>query len=104
MARRLRFGPFVPDDLQRAVEYYDHHSPASGNRFRYAANRGLDQIERIADAMPFVWPGQPYRFHRIRRFPYLIFFRIDETTAYLLGVFHTASDPMSWVERDRPTT
>ena len=44
VAHRLRFHSAIPDDLAKALDYYEEISPTLANRFRDKVDRRLDQI------------------------------------------------------------
>jgi hypothetical protein len=97
MVERLRFHRHVASDLGNAVDWYDHISPQLGNRFRETVDAAFDDIEAHAQRFPIVFDD--VRFARVRRFPYLILFREVRQSAFVLGVFHGASNPERWRQR-----
>jgi hypothetical protein len=103
VAKVLRINKRVIGDLQAATAYYDGKSIRIGNRFRAAIREGFGRIKQISDAMPHVVAGQPYRFHRLHRFPYVVVFHADGPVAHILGIFHSASDPTNWLKRASET-
>ena len=97
MSDQVRFHDLVDCDVRAAEGYYLRRSESLGEAFR------INVEEKIADVI-----GSPslygvafdsVRFARIRRFPYLVIFEQDESELRIYGVFHSASDPVSWRER-----
>ncbi|MCH8221772.1 MAG: type II toxin-antitoxin system RelE/ParE family toxin [Chloroflexi bacterium] len=97
MAESLRFHPHVASDLRDAIRWYTNISPELANRFRGSVNSGLDGILKNPVLYPIAF--EEVRFVRVRSFPHLILYRLLGNTAYVLGVFHGASDPDKWRQR-----
>jgi hypothetical protein len=76
---RLRFTRWVPDDLVEALAWYDGKSPALGDRFRAAVDLAFDTIEKSPESFPLAFPDVGGRFYRLRRFPYLILYRVEKS-------------------------
>jgi toxin ParE1/3/4 len=100
----LRFTRWIPDDLAEALNWYDSKSTALGDRFRTAVDAAFDAVEESPELHPFAIPELRIRFYRLRRFPYLVLYRIEESAIVVIGVRHGASDPKKWRERARSTT
>lgn len=94
MASDLRFHPKVTDDLAGAIAWYDERGPGLGDRLRAAVDERLDAI--AASPERFGRAFEDFRFARVKRFPYLVLFRIRQSVVQIVGVFHTASDPSKW--------
>ena len=94
MANRVRFHPLVADDLAAATGWYDAISVPLGNRFRRALNDRFDAVEQRPETFGYVMDDR--RATRVRNFPYLVLFECDEQLTHILGVYHTASDPLKW--------
>jgi hypothetical protein len=99
MANQLRVHPQVVDDLKAAVEWHDARSAGLGNRFRLAVDSRFDEVEKSPKSFPLAFDDLDYRFARIKKFPYLILFRQKRKVVFVLGVFHTASNPEKWKAR-----
>lgn len=99
MAKQLRFHPFVADDLASAIEWYEDRSIGLGVDFRCAVDARFDTITLQPESFPRAFDDLDIRFGRLARFPYLILFRIQREFVYVLGVFHSASDPGKWRQR-----
>ncbi len=99
MARRLCFHPLVADDLSAAIDWYEDRSEGLGLRFRALIDARFDDIVRMPEIFPQAFDDADFRFARIRRFPYLVLFRLRDETVYVFGVFHSATDPTKWRRR-----
>jgi plasmid stabilization system protein ParE len=84
-------------DIAEAVDWYEDQAPGMGSRLLADVNR---LIERIS-ANPFRFPPV-YRDARkasLRRFPYVLIFRLRGEEARLLAFFHTSRNPRRWQAR-----
>ena len=97
MARRLVFHPSIPDDLAGAVGYYEDISTVLANRFRDQVNRRLNEIVDNPESFPL--DLAPVRFAKIERFPYIVFFAVNEFMVSILAIVHGRSDPTKWQDR-----
>ena len=99
MAERLRFHPSVVSDLSEAIAWYDERSVGLGDRFRAAVDARFDDILETPELFPRAFDDLDFRFVRVLRFPYLVLYRIQKDAVFVLGVFHSASDPAKWRRR-----
>jgi mRNA-degrading endonuclease RelE of RelBE toxin-antitoxin system len=86
----------VPVDIAEALAWYDAKSSALGDRFRAAVDGAFDAIEKSPELSPFAFRDLNVRFYRLRRFPYLILFQVEESAIVVIGVRHGASNPEKW--------
>jgi plasmid stabilization system protein ParE len=94
---RLEATPAVELEVEAAFEWYEHEQPRLGFEF-------LDELratyQRILDC-PLGY--QPLRAGIRRalshRFPYAIYYSIEEEAVVVLAVLHTARDPAEWQKR-----
>ncbi len=93
----LRFHPDVTFDLREAIGWYADISADLANRFRAMVNSGLDHVA----VNPVLYPAvfDDVRFLRVHRFPYLIQYRVVNDIPYILGIFHSSSNPDKWRRR-----
>ncbi|MCA9231168.1 MAG: type II toxin-antitoxin system RelE/ParE family toxin [Planctomycetales bacterium] len=97
MNEAVRFHPKVPNDLAEAIAWYEDISADVVNRFRRAVRSSFAEIGAHPEAYGIVFDD--VRIVRVSRFPYLVQYRILSETAYVLGVFHSASNPEKWHKR-----
>jgi len=89
---RIEFHPAVPGELEEIRNYYDQASPGLGQAF-------VDEFEKQVlsiHAMPTRWMAVRDDLRRalMRRFPYVIFFRvIDASTLRITLVRHSRRHP-----------
>lgn len=89
--------PEAEQDLISARDWYDRQRVGLGDTFS-------DQVSalfgRLAD-MPelFATRWQDIRACRVRRFPYVVYYRALADRVEVLAVLHTSRDPSTWRSR-----
>lgn len=92
------FSRLAQADVQAASRWYAEHAPRSVALFAAEIDRA---VARIA-AAPASWPQVSPRLRRcvVRRFPYLVLFRIQADGSVLVAaVAHQRQDPTLWYRR-----
>ena len=92
----LRFHPLVPNDIRQAFLWYEEQAAGLGGDFYSEVDARFDDITRRPDFFGRAFEGLDFRFAKLRRFPYLIIFRLKGNDIEVLGVFHAASNPEKW--------
>ncbi|MDO8445349.1 MAG: type II toxin-antitoxin system RelE/ParE family toxin [Deltaproteobacteria bacterium] len=91
MTYALRFLPEVEDDVIAAYDWYEEKAPGLGEEFLrvfYAYAGSIPQN-------PLLYPKVHREFRRrlLIRFPYAVYFRIEDNTIVVYGLFHCARNP-----------
>ena len=78
-------------NLEKAEDWYDGRRPGLGREFRDAVDAA---IARIADN-PLAYPDRyrGARRARLRRFPYVLWYRVSETLVLVLACVDGRRDP-----------
>ena len=99
--RMLDFHPLAPREAQAAYRWYARRSPRAAQRFQSAFRSAVQRIETAAEqGTPY---GQSYRWVRLRRFPYLVYYKIrDPQPVLIYAVAHARRRPGYWLRRTRP--
>jgi plasmid stabilization system protein ParE len=86
----LRFRPEIPDDIAEACRWYENRGTGLGGRFL----RELDAtFSRIAIAPEAYGKGErDVRSARMRRFPYIVHFKITGKEVIVLAVMYGGRD------------
>ena len=93
----LRFHPSVFDDLDTAARYYDGQSAGLGDKFLAAAQRAYDRIE--SNPWMYAVVKQGVRCAPVKRFPYIVAYRIDLDCVYIVSVENARRARPSWRRR-----
>lgn len=91
MIYSLRFLPEIAEDVIAGYAWYEAKSNGLGEEFLrifYACSGELPQN-------PLLYPKVYSDFRRrlLRRFPYAVYFMIEDDQVIVLGLFHCARDP-----------
>jgi plasmid stabilization system protein ParE len=94
----VRFHRLAAAEYRSARDWYRQSSPAAFQRFRIEFKR---VVQRIAAApnQGAIFRG-PYRWMRLRRFPYLLYYRLLPANMVLVyAVAHSRRRPGYWLHR-----
>ena len=91
MTYNLRFLPEVEEDLFSGYAWYEDKAHGLGEEFLRIFYASANNISRNALLYKKVYGD--FRRLLLRRFPYAIYFRIDENEIIVFGLFHCARDP-----------
>ena len=101
MKRTLRVLPEAAAELQSAAMWYEEKRPGLGVEFVAIVDQALQSVLEHPEACPLWRPDRPYRKHPLKRFPYVVFFRIDSETVVIVAAAHAKRRPGYWLDRRR---
>jgi len=94
---RIDAEPSVDADIEAAFDWYEGEEPGLGFEFvdelRHAYRRILDGPFKYQELRSGV------RRSITRRFPYAIYFSVEDEVIVVVAVLHTARDPAEWQQR-----
>jgi toxin ParE1/3/4 len=96
---RFRFAEAALAEYIAAAQYYNRQVPGLGDEF-------ADEIEAAVQAVvssPLVWRvvEDDVRRYLVRRFPYGMYYSIENEVVIIWAVKHLHRDPDYWQERRR---
>jgi plasmid stabilization system protein ParE len=89
--------PEANAELKEAHTWYEDRRPLLGARFASAVEATMEAIAGNPLQFPVVYRGR--RRAGVWRFPYGIFFEIQEHRILVIACFHGRRDPRRWQER-----
>jgi toxin ParE1/3/4 len=94
---QIKAEPSVDADVEAAFDWYEGEQEGLGREF-------VDELRavylRIVDGpLKYAELRSGIRRALTRRFPYAVYFSIDETVVVVLAVLHAARDPAQWQQR-----
>ena len=97
MTRRVVVQPDASDDAREAAQWYERERRGLGRRFLVELSGVIDRIS----ANPFQFPEleQGTRRALLRRFPYGVYFVLEEDRAVVRAILHLHRDPDTWKRR-----
>ena len=99
MKRTLRVLPDAEVELVSAAMWYEDKRPGLGVEFVAIVDKALQSVLEHPEACPVWRPDRPYRKHPLKRFPYVLFFRIESDTVVVVALAHAKRGPGYWLER-----
>jgi plasmid stabilization system protein ParE len=87
----IRFLTDVEEDVVAGYRWYESKAPGLGEEFLRMFYACLEGIRRN----PLISATVHHEIRRglLRRFPYAVYFRVQENETIVFGVFHCARDP-----------
>jgi toxin ParE1/3/4 len=89
--------PEAEAELLHARAWYDNIRPELGDRFANAVEETVDTIAEHPLHFPVVHRGR--RRAGVKRFPYGIFFEIQDQRILVIACFHAKRNPKNWKSR-----
>ena len=93
----LVIDPLAEADLALARAEYDAIDPDLGTRFAAAVEDALERIRTTPALYPLV--TDDIRFTIPRRFPYVVYYRVEGDRVAVLAVIHKRQDQAEWERR-----
>ena len=97
--RTLVLTPEAFNDLRAATRWYEEQRSGLGATFEQAIDAALMRLQRVPLSFPAV--AEPFRSAVVKRFPYDIYFSVDDQRVLVVLFIHTARDPKVILERLR---
>ncbi len=98
MRATVLFHRLAAREYRGARAWYSARSASVAERFRIAVDRAVERVAAQAEALPAL--SGPYRWVRIRGFPYLLIFRRQSPDVLMVvAVAHTSRRPGYWRHR-----
>jgi toxin ParE1/3/4 len=89
--------PDAEADLNEAYRWYENQREGLGADFSLCFEESLEKVRRNPQIYPLV--HKAVRRGLMRRFPYGLFYVVEEETVVVIGVLHARRDPTSWQSR-----
>lgn len=97
MSRKAFFTPAAKQDLRDARNWYQGQRQGLGLEFLSEVQRATMRLESQPEHFAIV--HRQTRLCPMKRFPYIIVFRIVGDFVEILAVFHAHREPRNWKQR-----
>lgn len=97
MSHGLTIRPDAGDELTAAHDWYEGQHPGLGDEFLRAADDVFGRITTYPELYAAGYRGA--RQAPIRRFPYVVVYRVVGSAVEVFAVVHTSRHPRSWRSR-----
>ena len=84
-------------ELIAAQDWYEGEATGLGRRFRQAIDALIERMSDNSRQFPTVFKN--VRRALLRRFPYALFFVVEDDTVIVIACFHASRDPSHWQKR-----
>ena len=91
------FTPAARAELIDAQDWYEGEATGLGRRFREAIDALAERMSANPRQFPVVFKN--VRRALVRRFPYALFFVVEDQTLLVIACFHGSRDPLRWQKR-----
>ena len=99
---KVRFRSEAAVEVREARAFYADRDPHLGDHFVAALDAAVSRFVERPRAFPSLLRPDVVRRARLRRFPYVVLFRlIGSETIEVLAVAHTRRRPGYWISRAR---
>ena len=95
----LRVLPEAEAELEAAARWYESKRAGLGAALLANVDEALAAVLDAPRGAPLWRKGRPYRKFVLRRFPYVIFFVVQEHTVAVVAVAHAKRRPGYWKGR-----
>lgn len=97
MIRLLVLTEHAELDLLETRDWYDQQRLGLGDDFMFAVDVCFAQIERTPEA--FMFSHGQVRKTFLKKFPYVVLFRVTREEILIVGCLHTSRDRSNWENR-----
>jgi plasmid stabilization system protein ParE len=84
-------------ELIEEQDWYEGEASGLGRRFRQAIDVLVERMSANPRQFPVVFKN--VRRALLRRFPYSLFFVVEDNTLLVIACFHASRDPWQWQKR-----
>ena len=89
--------PEAQTDLLEARDWYEQQRPGLGDAFAEAVEEMLARIKEMPELYAAML--REVRRGKLRRFPYVVYYRVLSDRIEVIGVLHGSRDPKVWQDR-----
>ena len=94
----LIINPLAEEDLADARTWYERQREGRlGDEFLLCVEEAFDAVWRMPQVPAKVF--QELRRVLVRRFPYGVFYRVDDDQVTVVAIYHCKGDPRGWQAR-----
>lgn len=89
--------PEAQTDLLEARDWYEQQGPGLGDGFAEAVDEMFARIEEMPELYAVML--RDVRRGKLRRFPYVVYYRVLTDRIEVIAVLHGSRDPKVWQDR-----
>jgi len=96
---QLIINPFAEEDLKEAKKWYNSQLDNLGDDFLKEVGKTISYIKE--NPFQFQKARKQIRMAVVKRFPYSIYFVVNNQTVNVFAVFHSSRNPKIWKKREK---
>jgi len=94
MIKKPKFAKEAANEFLDAVEWYEARSKGLGLRFTDEIDSTIERIKLNPELYPSI--VDDIKRIQLNKFPYSIFYTIEDDTLVILRIFHNKREPIDW--------
>jgi plasmid stabilization system protein ParE len=91
--------PDAVNDILEAAKWYDNNLKGLGESFLGSVDSAIYSVQQNPEAYPKVY--KELRRILLKKFPFGIFYLIEENNIVIVAVFHASRNPKQWKGRTK---
>ncbi len=95
MKRTLEIRPAARSEFDEASDWYRDEDPVLRDKFVSSVEKTLTDLTPTPLSFPVVFGAAVHRA-TVKRFPYSVFFTIENEIVVVLSIFHDSRNPIIW--------
>ena len=97
MTLPFRIRPLAERDVEQAKDYYEQQQAGLSDRFKNRLEEALERIQAMPKSYGVI--AKSVRAKQLRKFPYVIYYRVLAHEIEVLAIVHGSRDSAAWKER-----
>jgi toxin ParE1/3/4 len=93
----VRFHPDAESELRDSFFWYDRQRKGLGDEFILCVDETVERIRRTPEVYPRIFNN--IRRTTVKRFPFALFYEVDDEGIRVIAVFHSRRNPKRWHSR-----
>ena len=98
-SRRFYVRRSAEAEIAAAFDWYRGRRPGLELEFLADVDRAFAEIRDAPERWPIWRPDRPYRRHLLRKFPFVVFYRVTDTYVRVAAVAHMSKRPGYWLRK-----
>ncbi len=84
-------------DFDKSYNYYYEENPKVADSFFRSINLAFKNIKKTPKSFPLT--HKDIRKYIVKKFPFVVYFRIVDSLIQVIAIFHTSRNPEIWNKR-----
>lgn len=94
--KKIEITEDAKQELEKSVKWYESRKKGLGKEFKEEVKKTVKTIEQNPEQNPKAGDNENIRRALVYRFPFIIFYLIQQTTIKIFSIFHTSRNPKDY--------